>query len=86
MLEGQASHGLSAEAKGTNLIGTGAFLKRLLREGSLQKKPGPSIATELGLLLPGINDEPGTGGSIGGIISQEWSRLTIHLNAAGPVR
>lgn len=85
VLEGEATHGLSAEAKGTSLIGNGAFLKGVLREGSLQEKSGPSIATEFGLLLPGINDEPGTGGSIGGILSQQWPWLTVHFNMVGAV-
>jgi hypothetical protein len=32
----------------------------VLREGSLQDKSGPSIATEFGLLLPATRDDPGT--------------------------
>jgi hypothetical protein len=36
-------------------------LKRILREGSLQEKSGPSIATEFGALLPTINGESGVG-------------------------
>lgn len=81
VLEGQAAHGLSAETKRTSLVGNGGFLKRVLREGSLQEKSGPSIAAEFGVLLPGVNDEPGVGGSVGGIISQQWTWLTVHLNA-----
>src|SRR5205823_3114162 len=56
-LEGLAAHGLSSESKRTSLVGDEALLKAVLREGSLQDKGGPSIATEFGLLLPGINDE-----------------------------
>jgi hypothetical protein len=61
VLEGQAGHGLSASARRSRLVGNAALLKHVLREGSLQDSPGPSIATEFGLLLPGISDEPGLG-------------------------
>jgi hypothetical protein len=54
----------------------------MLREGSLQEKPGPSIKTEFGILLPGIRDERGTGVSLAGIVSQRWSWGTVHFNAA----
>src|SRR5438132_10432707 len=48
VLEGRIAHGLMADNPGTSLHGDGAFLKGVLREGSLQEKPGPSIATEFG--------------------------------------
>src|SRR5204862_6305244 len=67
---------------GTSLLGNGAFLKGVLREGSLQEKTGPSIATEFGVLLPGIHDERGTGVSLAGIVSQRWDLGTVHFNAA----
>jgi hypothetical protein len=82
VLEGQTAHGLSAAARRTSQIENGFFLKRVLREGALQDQPGPSIATEFGVLLPGINDEHGIGGSITGIVSQRWEWATVHLNAA----
>jgi hypothetical protein len=50
--------------------------------GRPQEKSGPSIATEFGILLPGIRDERGTGFSVTGIVSQQWSWATVHLNAA----
>ncbi len=53
----------------------------MLREGSLQEKPGPSIATEFGLLLPGINDAHGNGAILTGIVSQRWEWATVHLDA-----
>jgi hypothetical protein len=53
----------------------------VLREGSLQEKPGPSIATEFGVLLPRINGERGTGAVLNGIASQRWDWGTVHLNA-----
>jgi hypothetical protein len=67
---------------GTRLVGNGAFLKGVLREGSLQEKPGPSIATEFGILLPGIHDERGTGASLAGIVSQQRNWVAVHFNAA----
>lgn len=85
VLEGQATHGFAADSKRSSLIGDGAFLKGMLREGSLQHKDGPSVATEVGVLLPGINDEAGTGGSVAGIVSQQWPWLTVHLDAAAAV-
>jgi hypothetical protein len=85
VLEGQAVHGLSAAARRSSLVDNAASLKHVLREGSLQVGTGPSVATELGLLLPGINDEPGLGGSLAGIVSQRWEWLTVHVNLAGAV-
>lgn len=85
VLEGHGATGLSAEARRTSLVGNGAFLKGVLREGSLQQKPGPSIATEIGVLLPGINDEAGVGGSIAGIVSQQWPWITVHFNAVAAI-
>ena len=82
VLEGAIAHGLNPNTSGTSLVGNGAFLKGVLREGSLQEKPGPSIATEFGVLLPGAHDERGTGVSLAGIISQRWNWGTVHFNAA----
>ena len=80
-LEGDAAHGVTVGVPGASLIEAEALLKGVLREGSLQEKPGPSIATEFGILLPGINDEHGTGAILDGIASQRWDWGTIHLNA-----
>lgn len=82
VIEGLATYGLSADARRFSLVGNAASLKGLLREGSLQDGSGPSVATEFTVLLPGINDEAGTGGSIAGIVSQQWPWITVHLNAA----
>jgi len=79
-LEGKLTHGLTAGIPGTSLVESDALLKGVLREGSLQEKPGPSIATEFGVLLPGINDQHGTGGVLNGIVSQRWDWGTTHLN------
>ena len=80
-LEGDLSHGLTAGIPGTSVIESEALLKGVLREGSLQEKPGPSIATEFGVLLPGINDQHGTGAILTGIVSQRWDWGTVHFNA-----
>ena len=80
-LEGKLSHGLTAGVPGTSLVESDALLKGVLREGSLQEKPGPSIATEFGVLLPGINDQRGTGAVLNGSVSQRWDWGTVHLNA-----
>src|SRR5215469_11485130 len=80
-LEGKLSHGLTAGVPGTSLVESDALFKGVLREGSLQEKPGPSIATEFGVLLPGINDQHGTGAVLNGIVSQRWDWGTTHLNA-----
>jgi hypothetical protein len=82
VLEGEVAHGLNAAVPSTSLVGNGAFLKGVLREGALQEKSGPSIATEIGVLLPGVHDERGTGASLAGIVSQQWSWVTVHFNAA----
>ena len=82
VVEGQAEHPLaSAENTNTTLVGNGVFLKGVLREGVLQDKTGPSVATEFGVLLPGINDENGAGLSWLGIVSQRWSWGTVHFDA-----
>lgn len=52
----------------------------MLRDGVLQEATGPSVATEFGLLLPGIHEEPGVGASWAVIVSQRWPGLTVHLN------
>jgi hypothetical protein len=80
-LEGKVAHGLTASIPGITVMESDALLKGVLREGSLQEKAGPSIATELGILLPGINDEHGTGASLTGIVSQRWDWGTAHFNA-----
>jgi hypothetical protein len=85
VLQGQGQTALPPAATRASLVGNGAFLKGVLREGVLQDKAGPSVATEFGLLLPGINDEPGLGGSIAGIVSQRVAGLTAHLNVQAGV-
>jgi hypothetical protein len=66
----------------SSLIGAGMFLKGVIKPGSLQDKPGPSIATEFGVLLPDSNGDSGFGASWAWIVSQRWDWGAIHLNAA----
>jgi hypothetical protein len=82
VLQAQAETTLSPQPTRTSLVGNGLFLKNVLREGVLQEKSGPSIATEFGALLPGINGDDGTGASWAGIVSQRWPLGTAHLNVA----
>jgi hypothetical protein len=81
-LEGELAHSLAGDVPGTSLVGNIAALKTVLREGSLQQHSGPSIATELDVLLPGTRSENGTGVSLTGIVSQQWRWTTLHFNAA----
>jgi hypothetical protein len=64
----------------TNIVANGAFLKWVVQPGVLQGQSGPSIATEFGPLLPGVNAEPGVGFSWAGIVSQRWDWGTAHFN------
>jgi hypothetical protein len=66
----------------SQVVDTGLFLKAVLREGTLQDSVGPSVAMEAGVLLPTVNGESGAGASAAAIISQRWSPVTMHLNAA----
>jgi hypothetical protein len=66
----------------SRVVDTGLFLKGVLREGTLQEGVGPSVALEAGVLLPTVNAEPGAGASAAAIVSQRWTSLTVHLNAA----
>src|SRR5436853_4457022 len=79
VLEGQIESPLSPSGPST-LTAAGAFLKGVLREGSLQNKSGISVATEFGVLLPDTRGDSGVGASLAGIVSQRWDWGAIHLN------
>lgn len=81
VLEGQVEHRISPSGP-TSLSATGAFLKGVLRPGSLQDQSGISIATEFGALLPEVNGDPRWGASLAGIVSQRWDWGAVHLNVA----
>ncbi len=76
----RALDGNADEAR-SRVVDTGAFLKGLLRRGSLQGARGPSVAVELGLLLPTVNDEGGYGGEVLLIASRRWAWGTLHTTA-----
>ena len=91
VLEGQFENPLSPSGP-ASLTAAGAFLKGVLREGSLQDKTGPSVATEFGVLPPDSRgpsqfgaSQFGTsqfGASLAGIVSQRWDWGAIHLNGS----
>jgi hypothetical protein len=57
--------------------------KAVVREGALQDRPGPSIALEVGALLPTVPVAGGPGMSVTAIASERWPALTLHLDAEG---
>ena len=67
------------EGAGPISVPNAAFLKYVLQPGVLQDKPGPSIATEFGPLLPAFGGS-GLGFSWTGIVSQRWGWGTVHFN------
>jgi hypothetical protein len=81
VFQGQGQFPLSGSDQPAALTGAGAFLKHILRLGSLQKESGPSIATEFGALLPGINADAGFGASVAGVVSQRWEWGAVHFNS-----
>ncbi len=82
----QGQHELALDREGDEphsaVVDNGAFVKHVLRRGTLQGENGPSAATEYGFLLPSVHGEHGTGVSLAGIVSQRWESATIHFNAA----
>jgi hypothetical protein len=68
------------EGRRNTLRDTALSVKGILRQGSLQERQGPSVGVEVGVLLPGVGLDPGIGASFAGIVSQQWSTLTLHVN------
>src|SRR5262245_33082289 len=79
VLEGQVETPLSPSGP-SSLRAAGAFLQGVLRDGSLQDKAGPSVATEFGVLLPDSRGDSQFGASLAGVVSQRWEWGAIHLN------
>jgi len=75
LLSGDAASGR------VRLLETGLFMKGVLRDGALQGGSGPSVATEIGPLLPEANGESGMGFSAAVIASHRWPWATVHINA-----
>ncbi|MGC1955037.1 MAG: hypothetical protein WA970_21160, partial [Gammaproteobacteria bacterium] len=68
-------------AGGTQIADPGLFLKSVMRRGTLQNRPGLSVAVEGGVLLPStVTDEDRLGIEVLGIVSGTLSRFTWHLN------
>ncbi len=59
---------------------TALSVKRVLRDGSLQERTGPSLATELSALVPTAEHDEGLGASAALVLSQRWRDLTVHVN------
>jgi hypothetical protein len=57
--------------------------KVVVREGVLQDRPGPSIALEIGALLPTVPVAGGAGAAVTAIASERWPALALHLNVEG---
>ena len=68
------------EAGEVSQLETGIAFKGVVRKGSLQGEPGPSIAVEPELLFPATAGPSGFGFAAGVIVSQRWPALTLHLN------
>jgi hypothetical protein len=81
VIEGRAEHQFSGDDIGSRVVDDAISLKGVLREGVLQGKTGPSVATEFGVLLPEINGIPNAGATWAFIVSDRWSWGTIHVNA-----
>ena len=72
--------GEAAGAARARLVDTALSLKAVVRQGELQENSGPSVATEVGVLLPTLNGDPGVGAQATVIVSRRFSRAMIHLN------
>jgi hypothetical protein len=81
VVEGQGEHP-QAQGAPSVLVENAVFLKHVVREGTLQEQLGPSIAIEVGTLLPGINDQSGFGAELAGIVGGRTSWGAIHFTAA----
>jgi len=75
-----AIDGLAGQ-RSDRLLDTDLLLKTVLVRGSMQGVgAGPSVALELGPLLPNVNGDGGFGASLNAIVSQRWKDFTIHID------
>jgi hypothetical protein len=72
--------GVQARRRG---LDTALLGKAVLREGCLQEQAGPSVAVELGVLLPTIPASGDPGVAFTTIVSQRWPAATLHVNLEG---
>jgi hypothetical protein len=64
------------------LLDTDVLVKYVLLPGVIQGKGnGPSIAAEVGPLLPNVNGAEAFGASADVIVSQRWRGFTMHVNS-----
>ena len=71
---------IPGERSKLSLADTQLTLKTVLRPGFLQERPGFSLATEFGALLPTVGGDPGAGGVIDVILSHELGNAVFHWN------
>ena len=72
------------ESPDVELTDPGVFVKAVLKDGVLQDKPGVSIATEVGPLLPStLPHERRVGFEAIGIVSGRLEPVTVHVNGGG---
>jgi hypothetical protein len=72
------------ESPDVELTDPSVSLKAVLREGVLQEKPGVSVATEVGPLLPStLPHERSVGFEAIGIVSGKLEPVTLHVNGGG---
>ena len=64
----------------SRFVDTGAFLKGVVHQGSLQGRGGPSVGVEVGALLPTVNGDEGVGAAGLIILSHRIPSFTIHVN------
>lgn len=63
------------------LADTDLFVKWVFVPGSLQGRPGPSVALETGPLLPELHGDSGFGYQASLIVSERWRAVMAHVNA-----
>jgi hypothetical protein len=63
------------------VLDTDVFTKVVLVPGVLQERgPWPSVAVELGPLLPNVNGQEAFGASTDVIVSERWPGFAMHVN------
>lgn len=81
VMEGRRLASVGAGPSQSRFVDDQVSIKGILRRGSLQEEPGPSIATELSVLLPEAHGTPAAGISGAAIVSQRFSWGTVHFNS-----
>ncbi|HXU03357.1 MAG TPA: hypothetical protein VN903_20465 [Polyangia bacterium] len=71
----------SSSAPRTSESEPSVLVKGILREGVMQEQTGPSVALEVGALLPTLPHPDGFGAASTLIVSLRWPAATVHANA-----